>query len=337
MTSRERVFAHLDGQVVDRLPLMPITMMFACDQIGARYRDYCTDYRVLAEGQIRTADTFGFDYVNTMSDPAREAADCGAPVEYFEQQPAALIEHQALLSDKARLASLKIPDPLAGGRMHNAINAVALLKERVGKDKIVEGWVEGPIAEAADLRGINTVMMDFFDDPQFVRDLFAFVIEMELRFAREQVRAGADVIGVGDAAASLVGPQIYAEFVWPYEEKLIEGIHGLGAKVRLHICGNTRLSLAEMGKLGCEVVDLDSLAPISEARRKMGSNQILLGNLNPVTILRNGNPATVTRAIAECHREAGPRFIVGAGCEVPRDTPPENLRALCDYAHSHRP
>jgi MtaA/CmuA family methyltransferase len=337
MTSRERVFAHLDGQVVDRLPLMPITMMFACDQIGARYQNYCTDYRVLAEGQIRTADTFGFDYVNTMSDPAREAADCGAPVEYFEQQPAALIEHKALLSDKARLASLKIPDPIAGGRMHNAIKAVALLKERVGKDKIVEGWVEGPIAEAADLRGINTVMMDFFDDPQFVRDLFAFVIEMELRFAREQVRAGADVIGVGDAAASLVGPQIYAEFVWPYEEKLIEGIHGLGAKVRLHICGNTRLSLAEMGKLGCEVVDLDSLAPISEARRKMGSNQILLGNLNPVTVLRNGNPATVTRAIAECHREAGPRFIVGAGCEVPRDTPPENLRALRDYAHSHRP
>jgi uroporphyrinogen-III decarboxylase len=160
---------------------------------------------------------------------------------------------------------------------------------------------------------------------------------MELRFAREQIRAGADVIGVGDAAASLVGPQIYTEFVWPYEEKLIEGIHGLGAKVRLHICGNTRLSLAEMGKLGCEVVDLDSLAPISEARRKMGLNQILLGNLNPVTVLRNGNPATVTCAIAECHREAGPQFIVGAGCEVPRDTPLENLRALCDYAHSHRP
>ena len=78
MTSRERVLAHLEGRPVDRLPLMPITMMFACVQIGARYRDYCTDYRVLVEGQIRTAEEFGFDYVNTMSDPAREAADCGA-------------------------------------------------------------------------------------------------------------------------------------------------------------------------------------------------------------------------------------------------------------------
>ena len=190
MTSRERVLAHLEGRPVDRLPLMPITMMFACVQIGARYRDYCTDYRVLVEGQIRTAEAFGFDYVNTMSDPAREAADCGAVVEYFDQQPVALVEDQALLADKTRLASLKIPDPLGGGRMHNSLKGLALLQERVGKELMIEGWVEGPIAEGADLRGINTLMLDFFDDPAFVRDLFAFVIEMELRFAREQIEGG---------------------------------------------------------------------------------------------------------------------------------------------------
>ena len=83
MNSHERVLAHLEGRPVDRLPLMPITMMFAARQTGARYRDYCTDYRVLVEAQMRTAEQFDFDYVNTMSDPAREAADCGAVVEYF--------------------------------------------------------------------------------------------------------------------------------------------------------------------------------------------------------------------------------------------------------------
>ncbi len=333
MTGRERILAHLEGRPVDRLPLMPITMMFAADLIGARYRDYCTDYRVLAEGQIRTAEDFGFDYVNTMSDPAREAADCGATVCYFDHQPVALDETQALLADKASLLRLKTPDPLGGGRMHNGIKAVALLKERVGQEKLVEGWIEGPIAEGADLRGINTLMMDFYDDPGFVQDLFAFVVELELRFAREQIYAGADLIGIGDAAASLVGPQIYEEFVWPYERQLIDGIHQMGGRVRLHICGNTRLLLKGMGDLGCEMVDLDSLAPISEARRQMHPNQVLLGNLNPVTVLRNGGPGLVREMTAECHRQAGPRFIVGAGCEVPRDTPAENLRALCAYAH----
>ena len=337
MTGRERILTHLEGKPVDQLPLMPITMMFACDQIGASYHEYSTNYCVLAEGQLRTAETFGFDYVNTMSDPAREAADCGASVEYFDNQPAALIEQNALLGDKARLLSLEVPDPFSGRRMGNAIQAIALLKKRVGKDKIVEGWVEGPLAEAADLRGINTVMTDFFDDPQFVRDLFGFVIEMELRFAQAQVEAGADLIGIGDAAASLVGPQIYDEFVWPYEAELVKGIQQMGAKTRLHICGNTRLLLEQMGNLHSEIVDLDSMAPVSEARTQMGPHQVLLGNLNPVTVLRNGTAKTVTAGILECHRQAGTRFIVGAGCEVPRDTPKENLRALCEYARTHQP
>jgi len=336
MTCRERVLAHLEGRPVDRLPVMPITMMLACERIGARYRQYCTDHRVLVEAQIRTSEEFGFDYVNTMSDPACEAADCGAPVQYFENQPVALVEDQALLADKTKLASLKIPNPLGGGRMHNRINALDLFRQRLDRQKLIEGWVEGPMAEAADLRGINTIMLDFFDDPAFVRELFAFVIEMELRFARAQLQAGAEVIGVGDAAASLVGPRIYEESVWPYEKKLVDGLHALGAKVRLHICGNTRQLLQGMGKLNCEIVDLDYLAPLAEGRQAMGPRQVLLGNLNPVLVLLNGTTESVTAAIAQCHREAGPRFIVGAGCEVPRGTPPANLHALCAYGHGHR-
>ncbi len=337
MTSRERVLAHLAGRPVDRLPLMPITMMFACDQIGAKYRDYCTDYRVLTEAQMRTAERFGFDYVNTMSDPAREAADCGAAVEYFDHQPVAFIEDRALLAEKTKLADLKIPDPLGGGRMTNALQALALYRERVGNELIIEGWIEGPLAEAADLRGINTIMVDFFDDPGFVRDLFEFVVAMELRFAREQINAGADLVGIGDAAASLVGPQIYQEFVWPYEKKLVDGVRALGGRTRMHICGNTRQHLAGMGRLGCEIVDLDSLAPMAEGRAAMGANQVLLGNLNPVTVLRNGTPEQVAAAVAQCHRDAGSRYIVGAGCEVPRDTPEANLRTLCEYAKAHGP
>lgn len=337
MTGRERILQHLEGQTVDHLPVMPITMMFACAQIGARYRDYCTNYRVLAEAQIRTAERFDFDYVNTMSDPAREAADCGARVEFFDHQPAALVEDEALLADKTRLARLQVPDPCGGGRMENGVRAVALLKQRVGRDLLVEGWVEGPVAEAADLRGINNLMLDFYDEPGFVQDLFAFVVEMELRFARAQIEAGADLIGVGDAAASLVGPRIYESLVWPYEKQLLDGIRALGSRTRLHICGNTRKILPGIGRLGCDIVDLDFLVPMTEGRAAMGPQQILLGNVDPVRVLRDGTPQDVTAAVADCHRAAGPRFIVGAGCEVPRDTPPENLRAMVAYAKQHAP
>ena len=328
MNGRERILALLDGATPDRTPAMPITMMFAAARIGAQYRDYASDYRVLAEGQIRTAEEFGFDHVSVISDPAREPADLGAHIQWFDDQPPAIDETDAFLKDKSRLVGLRAPDPLGGGRMHDRVKAAALLKERVGREKLVEGWVEGPCAEAADLRGINTLMVDFFDDPAFVRDLFEFVVDMELRFARAQVEAGADIIGVGDAAASLVGPAIYEEFVCPYERKLVDGLHALGTRVRLHICGKTRRLFAGMGSLGCEIVDLDWMAPVGEAREKMGAGQVLLGNIDPLKVLREGTPESVAAAVRECARQAGPKFIIGAGCEVVRDTPCENVRAM---------
>jgi len=332
MNSRERILACFAGQPVDRVPLMPITMMFAADQIGQKYGRYATDYRVLVEGQLRTAEAFDFDYVSCISDPAREAADCGARIQFFEDQPPAIVESDALLADKTTLASLKIPDPLGGGRMHDRVHAAALLKERVRDDMLIEGWVEGPCAEAADLRGINTLMIDFFDDPGFVKDLFEFVLEMELQFARAQIEAGADLIGMGDAAASLIGPKLYDEQVWSYEKKLIDGIQAMGAAVRLHICGNIRQILQGVGRLGCEMVDIDFMVPMEEARQETGPQQVLAGNLDPVRDLRDGTADSITAAVAECHRVSGRPYIVAAGCEVTRDTPPANVRALTEYA-----
>ncbi|HOD51449.1 MAG TPA: uroporphyrinogen decarboxylase family protein [Candidatus Hydrogenedentes bacterium] len=332
MTGRERVLAMIEGREVDHLPLMPITMMFAADLMGVKYGKYASNHDVLAEAQSRVAEAFGFDFVSAISDPAREAADCGAAIEWFEDQPPAVDESHALLQRPEDLARLSIPDPLGGGRMHDRVKGVALLKKRVGNERIVEGWVEGPVAEAADLRGINHIMMDFFERPEFVRDLFDFIIEMELAFAQAQKDAGAELMGVGDAAASLVGPQIYEEFVWPAEKRLVDGLHAMGLKVRLHICGDTRAILKGMGRLGCDIVDLDFLAPAAQGRAAMGPDQVILGNLDPVRCLRDGSPESVREAIARCHREAGARFIVSAGCEVVRDTPRENLRALCEYA-----
>jgi MtaA/CmuA family methyltransferase len=337
MNGRQRILAHLAGEHVDCLPAMPITMTFAARGIGAPYLEYCTDHRVQVEGQVWVADTYDIDYVSAISDPAVEATDCGAPAVFFPDDPPANNGQTPLLGDKVLLAHLPQPGIKPNGRMANRLAVIAGLKQRVGERKLIEGWIEGPCAEAADLRGINNLMLDFYDDPDFVERLFEFVLLMELDFAAAQVAAGADLIGIGDAAASLVGPHVYEQFVWPFEQRMVAGVHRLGAKVRLHICGNTRRILSGMGKLGCEIVDLDFLAPLDEGRAAMGPSQVLLGNIAPVRDLRGGTPESVHAILDTCHRQAGDRYIVGAGCEVPRDTPDENLQALVRYAREHLP
>lgn len=327
MNGYERVTALLAGETVDRPPLMPITMMFAADQAGVPYGRYAADFQTLVDAQILTAERFGFDHVSVISDPAREAADCGAAVHYFDDQPPAIDETAALLADKGRLASLETPSPKRG-RMFDRVQAAALFRQRVGGRLAIEGWVEGPCAEAADLRGINRLMIDFFDDPAFVRELFEFTLELGLALGRAQVEAGVDFVGVGDAAASLVGPKIYEEFVLPYERRLIDGLHALGTKVRLHICGNIGRILDGIAQLGCDMIDVDSLVPLSRVRAAVGPGPVLTGNMDPVKILRNGTPEAVAETVRQCRAETGPRYIIAAGCEVPRDTPLENVRAL---------
>ena len=298
MTGHDRILAMLNGSPVDSLPLMPITMMFAADQIGVPYGHYAADYRMLVEAQLRTAEKFDFDYVSCISDPAREAADCGAAVHYFDNQPPAIDETKSLLADKSVLGRLKAPDPLAGGRMHDRVQAAALFRQRVGGEKLIEGWIEGPCAEAADLRGINRLMTDFFDDPAFVRDLFDFVLAHGPgvrpgpgRGGRGPDRRGrrgrfagrpADLRGVRPPLRAEDGRRACTRWA---------------RKVRLHICGNIRRILPGVGSLGCEMVDIDSMVPLGQARQEMGPSSALAGNLDPVKTLRNGTPESIAAAI----------------------------------------
>ena len=146
-------------------------------------------------------------------------------------------------------------------------------------------------------------MLDFFDDPPFVEALFDFTVRMEVEFARAQVEAGATLIGVGDAAASLVGPKLYTQFVLPCEQRLIAAIRALGVPVRLHICGNTKRIVEGMGQTGADIIDLDFLTPLGHARRAMRETQVLLGNIDPV------------RELARRHARIGGS---GAGGVLPR-------------------
>lgn len=335
MNSRERLYAYWNRDPIDRLAAMPITMMFAADHAGITYKEYAFDHEALVKAQIKTARDFDFDYVSCISDPARETADLGGNIVIYEDQPPSVDDQHALLEDKSTLKRLSFPDLSKDGRMKDRVDAARLLKQEIGQEKIVEGWIEGPCALSADFRGINTLMLDFYDDPDFVRELFDFVIDFETQFAAAQIEAGADLIGIGDAAASLVGPTFYNEFVWPAQMSLVDSVRKLGARIRLHICGKTRKIYEGMGKLNCDIVDLDSMNPMDEARRVMGEDQILLGNISPVATLKNGTPESVYQAIEECHRQSGNRYIVGAGCEVPRGTPHENLRAMIRYALEH--
>ena len=107
---------------------------------------------------MRTAETFDFDYVSVISDPAREAADCGAALEWFDDQPPAIDPAKPRIADPSDLATLDMPDPHGGGRMTDRVQGVAALKDAVGT---VDGLQkESEAAQAAFARGESVDLHD---------------------------------------------------------------------------------------------------------------------------------------------------------------------------------
>ena len=89
MTGKERIFAAVQGKPVDSLPLIPISMMVAADEVGEKYGTYIREAAVHARGQVAFAEKYDVDYVSAISCPTTEADSLGANIIHFDDQPPA--------------------------------------------------------------------------------------------------------------------------------------------------------------------------------------------------------------------------------------------------------
>ena len=324
MNATDRLRATLRGEAVYPPLNFDIMMTFAAHYIGQPLSRYYQDYRVLRDANLAVQRDFNLDILQTISDPYREAADLGSAVEFPEDDLPVLRRY--LLEERSDSHNLRLVDPGSGPRMSDRLEAILALKAESGGAIPVMGWVEGALAEAADLRGVSHLMTDLYDDPAWVAELLEFCTEQAITFARAQVEAGADIIGLGDAIASQISPAMYQQYALPYEERIFAAVHEMGALGRLHICGNTTRLLSLMPRSGADIIDIDWMVPIDAAAQAFGEAAVC-GNFDPVAVMLQGTPEDVHQATLDCARRGGPRFISGAGCEIPDGTPPANLHA----------
>jgi MtaA/CmuA family methyltransferase len=325
MNSYERVMKRLKGEAVDRAPNFDIVMGFGMRYLGQPLQGYFLDHRMLVEAQLAVAEAFDLDVVSIIADSYRECSDLGAEVVYPEDGLPYPV--RPLFAEMEDFKDYFLPEPLIGARMGDAVAGCALLHEKVGGAIPVMGWVEGALAQANILVGDQKLLFGLYDQPAWVHDLLELCTEVEIAFARAQIEAGADLIGLGDAVASLISPPMYREFVLPYEQRIFQAIREAGTIGRLHICGNTSRILPDMLQSGADIIDLDWMVDIRKAAEIFDDRAALCGNFDPVTVMLQGTPEEVEQAVRYCLEYGGRRYFSAAGCEIPEGTPYENLCA----------
>ncbi len=278
---------------------------------------------MLVAANLAVAADFGVDLLQAISDPYREAVDFGLEVEFpHDNLP---LNRQPLLAEPDDLKKLVAPNPATGRRMSDRLEAIRLFREQAGGEIPIMGWVEGALAEASDLRSMYLTMTDLVSRPAWLTELLEICVEVGIAFARAQIEAGAEIIGLGDAVCSQISPKMYRQFALPYEQRIFAAVHEMGAVARLHICGNTTRLLPDMLQSGAEIIDLDWMVDLEKAAQLFNDQVAICGNFDPVTVMLQGTPETVKAATRECLQKGGNRLFSGAGCEIPDKTPAENL------------
>jgi MtaA/CmuA family methyltransferase len=331
MTGLKRTLSFLNHESVDHPPFHPIIMRWAAKYAGIKYRDFCLDPLSKCKAMILCARDFNLDWVTVMSDPWAEASGFGIEVEYPENDLP--IDKGGHLPDAESVAKLKHYNALESSRCSKRLAELKEFKKTVGKELFIVGWVEGPVAEYVDLRGASNASVDLLTEPEAVGKAMDIIVDCAMDFITLQINAGAHCIGIGDAFCSQIGPDLYDQYAFARQKKLVDYIHSEGSLAKLHICGNTESIMKQMILTGADIIDIDHLVPsIEDFAKHLANHQTFSGKSDPVSVIQDGIPEMIIQSVKRDFKEAGGRCIVSAGCEITPGTTNANMQIFSKAA-----
>ena len=309
-----------------RVFFRPILMHFAARFNNTTYGKFASDYKTLVESNIRSMEYFDTDMVSLISDPYRETSAFGAPIEFIEEGVPRCLEHIVKTIDDVK--NLPSPDVYKSDRTLDRIKGAGYFQKLLKGSVPVSGWIEGPLAEACDLTGVSEMLLFLMMDPDFANTLMDKCMITARDFAKAQIEAGCDLIGIGDAICSQIDKDTYDIYVKQRHQELISFIHDSGASVKLHICGNTTHLLESFRDLDADIIDLDWQLDLDRSREILGNNIVIGGNINPVFVQDKTEEEVYLLSKTLVDKYKDQKYLLAAGCEISVLTPHRNLLAM---------
>lgn len=194
------------------------------------------------------------------------------------------------------------------------------------------------------LRGMENLLVDFLEHPDFVRSLFEAITEYNVAQIREALRYDIDAVYFGDdwgqQRGLQMGPRLWRELIAPHLQRMYSVVKDAGKRVFIHSCGDVDELFDELITLGVdcfnpfqpEVMDVSALLPRYRGRLAFH------GGLSTQRTLPEGTPEDVrreSRHLLELGRDGG--YIFSPSHAVEGDVPLENMLAFIEVAQAAAP
>lgn len=244
------------------------------------------------------------------------------------------------IHSQSDLAHYEAPDPLAESRLGELPEYVRRFK---GKRAIVWHQREAFMTTAL-LSGLDNFLMMLHTEPDLVRRMVEMVVDVHVTLARRAVRAGADIVSLGDDYAWNVGPMMspadFREFFLPGIKRVVQAAHEEGALCLKHCDGNIWMLLDGFVEAGFEGINpLEPIAgmDLAEVKRLYGDKVCLLGNVDCGYTLSEAPLREVEADVKRCLREGGPGggYVLMSSNSLHSSVRPENYRTMVETAHRY--
>ncbi|OKZ32064.1 MAG: methylcobamide--CoM methyltransferase [Bacteroidales bacterium 43_8] len=233
-----------------------------------------------------------------------------------------------LVYDEETVNNLQVPS-LSAGRMPEYLKANRLAVENI-KDKPVLSGCIGPFSLAGRLYDMSEIMVGIYIEPDVVKTLLDKCTAYITAYCRELKAIGATGVIMAEPAAGLLSNEDCQEYSTVYVRQIVEAVQDENFAVILHNCGNKGQCTQAMIDSGAAALHFGNAVNMVETLEQCPSDLIVMGNIDPVGILKQATSEEVYRITADLLSKTSQykNFVISSGCDMPPLVPDANIKAF---------
>jgi uroporphyrinogen decarboxylase len=338
MTGAARILAAAHRQPADATP---VWFMRQAGRCLADYRRLRERYDILtlaktpelcAEVTLMPLAAFGVDAAVLFADIMLPLEPMGVRLE-IEPEVGPIIHNP--IRTRADVERLRVIQPEA--EVGFVMDAVRLVRRELDGQRAVIGFSGAPftlacyLVEGRPSREYAVAKAFMYREPEAWHSLLGKLSEVVARYLRAQADAGAQLLQLFDSWVGALAPSDYARYVEPHTARALAAV---GDVPTIHFGTQTAALVERMAAAGGDLIGVDHRQELDEAWRRIGPQQGIQGNLDPVRVMAGWDAARegADRVLAQAGGRPGHIFNLGHG--VLPDSDPGVLRELVDYVHA---
>ncbi|TAL12040.1 MAG: uroporphyrinogen decarboxylase [Nitrospirae bacterium] len=320
---------------------VPVWFMRQAGRYMAEYRavrakhsilEVCKTPELAAQVTLQPIDRFALDAAIIFADILLPLEPMGLRLT-FEEGEGPVIHNP--VRTKADVEALKVSD---GSELSYVGDAIALARRALNGRVPLIGFAGAPFTLAsyaieggASRNYIETKGL-MYGEPAVWHRLMDKLARVVTAYLKSQIKAGAQAVQLFDSWVGCLSPDDYREYVQPHVRLIFEGLKNENVPL-IHFGTGTATLLESMREAGGTVIGVDWRVPLDEARRRLGSDVAVQGNLDPVVLFAPVHE--IERRVETILKQAGgaPGFIFNLGHGILPNTPVEHVQAAVDLVH----